>query len=560
VSNTSNCLAVAALLLVSAGRSAGLAQAGGSSDAATFARIDSVFGEFTSSTPGCAVGVGRRGRTVFARGYGLANLEYRVPITDSTVFESGSVAKQFTAGAIVLLSLENRLSLDDDIRKYVPEVPAFGGARITIMQMLSHTSGIRDLWALLAIEGRAEGRTLHTASTVLDLVEHQRTLNFRPGSMMLYSNTPYILLAMVVERVSGQSFDQFMQERFFRPLAMTQSQWRDDFTEIVPGRATAYSGSITDSFRTNMPFMNLVGSGGLLLTVHDALKWNRNLDDPRIGGARWRNVLQTRGTLNNGRRLTYSLGLQSLEYRGTTEIGHDGNTAGYDAALVRYPEHDLSIAVLCNLASAGAINLSHAVADLFLPRATAQTATDNAPAFALSTSDAQAWVGLYRDSLTDGLLELTVRDGRIALAQTAPQLRPESPNRLRSGTTLLELVGNGGAKWIRRIRSNGDTSAFVPVAPADTTAAALRDFEGLFVSDELEVQLSMVVRDGALMRQRRRGNPQRMRPVYRDGFTIGEASFRFLRDASGRVTGFKTYQGRVLAVEFKKADPVKTPQ
>jgi CubicO group peptidase (beta-lactamase class C family) len=180
-------------------------------------RIDRIFSRFDRATPGCGVGLAKDGRTLYTQGYGAANLEYGVPNTDSTVFESGSVAKQFTSAAIVLLAQDGKLSLDDDIRKYLPEVPSFGGQRITIRNLLTHTSGLRDQWGLLGIEGRGPGTQVHSPMTTLDLVVHQKMLNFPPGSEYLYSNTGYALASIIVERVSGKSFSEFTRDRLFRP-------------------------------------------------------------------------------------------------------------------------------------------------------------------------------------------------------------------------------------------------------------------------------------------------------------------------------------------------------
>src|SRR6185369_14057308 len=279
-------------------------------------KIDAVFAHFTGKTPGCAVGLGRDGRAVYTHGYGMANLEYNVPITESTVLESGSVAKQFTAAAVVLLAQDRKLSLDDDIRKYLPEVPSFGGQRITIRNLLTHTSGLRDQWGLLGIEGLGPGTQVHSPLTTLDLVVHQKMLNFPPGTAYLYSNTGYALSGLIVQRVSGKTLDAFLQERLFRPLGMTHTQLRDDFTEVVPNRATAYNGSVANGFHTDMPFTNMIGNGGVLSTVSDLLKWNENLDHPTVGGQPYVDALQTRMRLTSGRTITYALGLEVTDYRG----------------------------------------------------------------------------------------------------------------------------------------------------------------------------------------------------------------------------------------------------
>src|SRR5215831_17983864 len=238
-------------------------------------KIDHIFDRFTRATPGCGVGLAKDGRTVYTHGYGSSNLEYDVPNTENTVFESGSVAKQFTASAMLMLVADGKLSLDDDIHKYLPEVPSFGGQKITIRNLLTHTSGLRDQWRLLGIEGRGPGSQVHSPATTLDLVVHQKMLNFPPGADYSYSNTGYALAGVIIERVSGKSLQDFTQERLFKPLGMTHTQWRDDFTRVVPNRATAYSGSGID-FHQDMPFTNMIGNGGLLSTMGDLLKWEEN--------------------------------------------------------------------------------------------------------------------------------------------------------------------------------------------------------------------------------------------------------------------------------------------
>src|SRR5262245_1573505 len=300
--------------LVLAGTLAAAANAQQSTDLAP--KVDAVFARFTDKTPGCAVGLSKDGRALYTHGYGMSNLEYNVPITESTVLESGSVAKQFTASAIVLLAQDGKLSLDDDIRKYIPEVPSFGGQKITIRNLLTHTSGLRDQWGLLGIEGLGPGTQVHSPLTTLDLIAHQKMLNFPPGSAYLYSNTGYALAGLIVQRVSGMPLDAFTQARLFRPLGMTHTRWRADFTDIVPNRATAYSGSAANGYHTDMPFTNMIGNGGVLSTMRDLLVWNENLDHPTVGGTSYVNALETRMRLTNGRTISYALGLEVVEYDG----------------------------------------------------------------------------------------------------------------------------------------------------------------------------------------------------------------------------------------------------
>jgi CubicO group peptidase (beta-lactamase class C family) len=528
------------------------------------AKIDRIFARFDRpESPGCAVGLAKDGKTLYTRGYGSANLEYRVPLTDSTVLESGSVAKQFTSAAIVLLAQDGKLSLDDDIRKYLPEVPPFGGAKITIRHLMTHTSGLRDQWGLLGIEGRGPGSQVHSPATTLDLVAHQKMLNFAPGTRYLYSNSGYALLGIIVQRVSGKSLDAFTQERFFKPLGMTHTQWRDDFTEVVMNRATAYSGSDQAGYHTDMPFTNMVGNGGLLSTVHDLLRWNENLDNPKVGGPGFVDALQTRMKLTNGRTITYALGLEVSEYDGVKEIAHGGSTAGYRTHLARYPDQRVSIAVWCNHANAGPAVLLHQVADLVLakpPRAAVQA---GAPTVKLSREELGRWAGTYRDPFTDQAVTLVVADSGLVSAAAGgrgggrggpPPFVPTANDRFRSGQTEVAFSGAVGRRAFLMIRGD-DTLRYEEARPAP---AAIRtsDYIGTYASEELDVRLEIVARDGRLTLRRRPDDSVELRPSYADDFQAPSVgTLRFTRDSGGRVNGFSIFAGRVVDVRFRKVPP-----
>ena len=284
---------------------------------------------------------------MLARAYGSANLEHDIPNTPETVFEAGSVSKQFTAAAIVLLARQGKLSLDDDVRRHIPEVPDYG-TPITLRHLLNHTSGLRDWGSVMQLAGWPRGTRIYTHAHTLDVVSRQKSLNFTPGTEYSYSNTGYNLLAMIVERVSGVSFAEFSRRELFEPLGMTKTEWRDDFTRTVKGRATAY---VMDdgAWHQQMPFENIHGNGGLLTTVNDLLRWNQALDSGTIAGL---DALETQGVLSNGRKIEYALGLSVTEFRGLREVSHSGATAGYRAYLARYPGTGVSVALLCNAGNA----------------------------------------------------------------------------------------------------------------------------------------------------------------------------------------------------------------
>ena len=270
--------------------------------------IDTVFERWTQpGSPGCAVGLSGQGLPSVTRAYGLANLEFNVPITPDSIFESGSVAKQFTAAAIGLLVLDGKLAVTDPVRKYVPELPAFASG-VTVQHLLTHTGGLREQWPLLSMAGRPPTEAVHTIDEILDLTSRQRRSNFAPGEHYLYNNTAFTLLGVIVSRVSGQSLQAFSDERLFKPLGMSATRWREDHRQVVPGRTTAYRQTRDGRFETLMSITNVTGNGGLLTTVGDLLKWNANLDDPRVGGRALVEWLETRGRLNDGFENEYAGG------------------------------------------------------------------------------------------------------------------------------------------------------------------------------------------------------------------------------------------------------------
>jgi CubicO group peptidase (beta-lactamase class C family) len=514
------------------------------------ARVDQVFARFDRNTPGCAVGLGKDGRPLYMQGYGSANLEYRIPLSDSSVMESGSVAKQFTAASLVLLQQDGRLSIDDDIRKYLPEVPDFGRT-ITIRNLLTHTSGLRDQWGLLGIEGRGPGTQVHSLATTLDLVVHQKMLNFPPGSEYLYSNTGYALAAIIIQRVSGKSLQEFTQERLFRPLGMTHTQWRDDYTRVVPNRATAYEPAAAGGYRQDMPFTDMVGNGGVLSTMADLLKWNENLDRTTVGGPTFTPTLETRMRLTNGRTIPYALGLINGEYDGVREVSHSGSTAGYRTFLARYPDQHVSVAVWCSNASANPTSLAHQVVDLVLSKQQRAAVQAGAPEVKLSTGELARFDGVYRDAHTDHVI--TLRGGNGGVTTTgATAFVPVGPTRFRTGASTAEFVKGDAPKRFVLVNASGDSAWYDEVKPTPS-AIPISDYVGRYASDELDVRLDVIARDGKLFLHRRPADTIELRSMYIDGFQgAGVGSLRFNRDARGAIDGFSIYAGRVLDVRFKR--------
>lgn len=338
----------------------------GASAQSTQKRIDGIFARWTNETPGCVVGVAEQGKPPLISAYGRADLEWQVANGADTIFEASSVSKQFTAFAIALLAREGKLSLDDPVRRYLPELPDYG-APLTIRHMLHHTSGLRDWGNIVQWYGTRRGRLVYGNADVLAIAARQRALNFTPGSDFSCSNTNYNLAALIVERVSDMSFAQFSRERIFGPLGMTNTNWRDDFTRIVRKRAQAYYLG-ADGFHLNMPFENTVGAGGLLTTVRDLLKWNDNFAKPIVGDAAMLAEAIVPSMLSGGAARYYALGIMVGHDMGLPVLAHSGSTGGYRSALLRYPDQRLSVALLCNTSTVDAMSDARQVAAVVLKR------------------------------------------------------------------------------------------------------------------------------------------------------------------------------------------------
>jgi len=520
-------------------------------------RVDRLFERWTKQTPGCAVAVAQGTKTLLSRAWGMADLEHDIANTPGTIFESGSVAKQFTSAAIVLLSLDGKLALEDDVRKYLPELPAYGRT-LTIRHMMTHTSGLRDWGSVAGIAGWPRGQRAHTHAHVIDIVSRQRALNFTPGYEYSYSNTGYNLLAVIVSRVSGTSFAEFSRRRLFEPLGMKDTQWRDDFTRIVRGRAQAYSGG-QNGFSIDMPFEYVHGNGGLLTTVGDLLIWTRNLETGQVGGPAFLEAMHRVGVLNDGRKISYASGLMIGPYNGVREVSHTGSTAGYRAFLARYPDQQLSVALLCNVGSVNPGQLGHQVADIYLGNAARPARPQPPQPFSVPADRLAARAGLYRETGSGEPFRLVFADGALR-AQPGGALTPVSADAAQFGATARRLTfetpAAGGRPRIRE--SNGDAPVVVydPVPEFTPTAEELAAYAGEYHSPDAETTLVLSVENGQLIAFRRPDTRIRFTPVYRDAFEAQQLGLvRFYRAGlagGGGVTQMSVRQARVYDLRFDR--------
>jgi CubicO group peptidase (beta-lactamase class C family) len=448
-------------------------------------KIDDIFQSVNRpGTPGAAVAVIEHGKVAYEKGYGLANLEYNIPITPDTVFHVASVSKQFTAMAVVLLERDGKLSIDDDVRKYLPELPEYGH-KITLRNLLQHTSGIRDQWETLATAGWSLEDVI-TQDQILRMLFRQKELNFPPGTSFLYSNSGFTLLAEIVKRVSGERLPNFCNERIFRQLGMTHTHFHLDHHQIVPGRAYSYR-SRPAGFENAPLNYATVGATSLITTAGDLVKWLDNFRDPKVGGPAAIARMEEEGVLTDGKKTGYALGISVGSFRGLRRLEHSGGDAGFRSEVVWFPDQELGVAVVSNL---GSFNPSQA---------------------------ANRVVELYRGAKLEA---------------------PQQPNAPPTGNSL----------------EDARAVPFIQPAPEK-----LAQYAGVYWSDELETQYTILVRAGGLVALNSHHGELPLTATATDQFRSTMSFFtdvKFIRDDNGRVTALTVGGGRVTAIRFqKKAEP-----
>jgi CubicO group peptidase (beta-lactamase class C family) len=519
--------------------------AGNSSSHAT--DIDHIFAKWGDSTPGCSVGVNEGGHRELAKAYGKADLEHGINNSLDTVFEAGSISKQFTAAAILLLARDGKLSLDDPARKYIPEIPDYAEAP-TIRQMLTHTSGLRDWGDIATIEGWPRGTRAYADADLLKIVSRQKELNFSPGTRWSYCNTGYNLSEIIVSRVSGMSLAEFTRQRFFLPLGMTHTSWRDDYTRLVPDRAVAYSRK-SDGFHADMPFENIYGNGGLLTTVGDLLKWNEHLSSPDVMDSELIENQQRPYRLNNGRPTDYGYGLFIRKFKAAPEISHTGSTAGYTSFLARYPSQRLSIAMLCNVAEVNTWEYGHAIADIWIGTPVEQQPA-HAKAYHLSPAEASRLVGIYRDVLTGRPTTISAEPGKIHFGAYTV-MSPVSPTRFYMDEKTVDIAERG-MMTVSDVYGVVDRYEHVK-APAPSPSQ-LASIAGKYTSPEIDSEVTIVPSGPSISVQFGTKTSLILAPAYDNAFSNDSLTVIFSRDGNGNPTAMTVSTERVWNLRLARID------
>jgi CubicO group peptidase (beta-lactamase class C family) len=516
------------------------------------ALIGKVFSAFDRpGSPGCALGVISEGRLVYGRGYGLANLEHSVPLTPRSVFDIASTSKQFVGMAVLLLEQEGRLSLEDPVRNWVPELPDYG-TPLTIRHMLEHTSGLRDYLTL----ARLKGRTLTDYFSGRDVVAwlaRQKELNFPSGSEYLYSNSGYFLVSQVVQKASGGTLRDYAHERIFVPLGMKSTHFHDDHTEIVPHRAAAYTAR-PGGFRISMSPLDLVGDGGLYSTVEDLALWDENFYTFKVGGETLVRRLQQPGKLDSGKPLDYSLGLMLDVWNGRPAVFHGGSWAGYRSELFRLPGERFSVICLCNVVTAEASALARRVAEIWFPPPPKGDAA--AGEIEVSESQLRRWEGGWREERSGTVWKFEVKGGRLAAEHPLGPVRlvplAEREFRVEGPGLPARIIFDG--RTARLYMGNAPPINLIRVSDDSLPRAGIEAFAGRYWSDELEVHYTVAAGNGRLTLRPAAPGSVPLIPVGRDIFAGQGLEFRFERDSGGKISGFRLGAGRVRNVRFVKSE------
>ena len=504
----------------------------------------------TGPAPGCAVGVSLNGQSVFEKAFGLAEMEHNIQNTPQTIFESGSVAKQFTAAALVLLQQDGKLNIDDPVRKYIAELPEYGKP-VTIRHILTHTAGLRDWGSVMALTGAGRGDRVVTQDIAVDVIVRQKYLDFEPGAEYSYSNSGYQLAAVIVERVSGQKFGDFVRDRIFKPLGMNNSSWRDNYRRLVPGRAQGYSRSgEKEPWMLNMPIMNVVGNGGMLTTVGDWLKWNAALDAKTMG-APFVEALETQGVLNDGRKISYALGLDVGNYKGMKEVAHSGGTAGYQTYLSRYPEKKLSVAAMCNGYPPSSGDIVYSVVDeIFGPF---PAPAEQKAGVTLAEDQLKKYVGTWKNEKTRNANQIALDKGELKI--NGGPLKPVAEGAFMLGERKAKFITNkdGVPETMEIANTDGSTTRLFFEREWKPAAADLNDFAGDWYSEEAQSRVSIKIENDKAFLVLRPVTRFQLAPVYKDGFSGQGYVFWFTRDKSGKVSEMHVGTGRMRDMLFVRA-------
>ena len=512
-------------------------------------QVDQIFAAYNRpGSPGCSLGVIRSGTFLYRKSYGEASLELGVSLSPESVFYVGSISKQSTAASLVLAAEQGSLSLDEDVRKYIPELPDYGHT-ITLRQMLNQTSGFRDFFSLIYFSGH-DAADFNSPAELLKLIARQRGLNNPPGDEWVYSNTNYFLLGVVLERATQKTLAQFAEENIFRPLGMTHTRFYDDASAVVPGRVPAYypgkGGDFLVGWSTTY---SIVGGGGLMTTVDDLLKWDDNFYSNRLGKGTLLRELQTPGVLNGGKHTMYGMGLMLENYRGHPVVEHDGSLFGYRAEILRFPAQKFSVICLCNISNADPDLRSRQVADLYLKDFLQPDATVASPT-AKALPDPTRFAGQYFDPHAFAIFTFTAADGNL---EWGPAMQRKSANQFYNFMGDLITFNAQGDSMKATWERNGQVLyAGEKLGEFHLSDAELKEFVADYRSGEVDREFQIAFEQGQLVLKNGDNPPIKLTAIAKDEFNAEGSLVILFHRKAGKVSGLIASAPAARGIEFNR--------
>jgi CubicO group peptidase (beta-lactamase class C family) len=528
-------------------------------------RVDRIFARWDRpDSPGCALGVIKDGKLIYKKGFGMANLDHDIPIAPSTVFNIGSASNQFTAMSVLLLAKQGKLLLDDDVRKYLPELPAYQ-TTVTIRQLVHHTSGIRDRNDISSLAGK-DFDEVFREDDIIELLSRQKELNFKPGARHIFSYSSYALLAAIVKRVSGKSLRQFANENIFTPLGMINTGFQDEDAMIFKNRATEYLMNNEGSFQMRSRNVGPVGDGGLFTTVEDLLLWDQNFYQNKLGGTEMISQFLTPATLDDGEKINFAFGLTIDNYKGLKTISVGGDFRGYRGELLRFPDQNFSVICLFNVDRVNPNGIARQVADIYLAeqfksQAAAGGQSAEAKYIQLPEQELKDKTGVYLDPINRSFWTLNLEEGKLAVSAINGMrfhIGPVSANEFREFEVPVRIDvrfenrGEGSRPMMHLSIDRQKPRVFEPVKLVAPTPAELAEYTGEYYSDEAQVSYKIAVENDRLVVTARRPQKRVLTPALKDEFISAGFNFDFTRDSQNRVNGFLMDTDRSINVRFIK--------
>ena len=521
-------------------------------------RVDALFSQWDKPTsPGCVLAVIKDGEFLYKRGYGMADIERGVPITAESIFDIGSTGKQFTSTVIAILASQGLITLDDSVRRYVPEMPNYAD-QITIRHLIHHTSGLRDYLTLLDLRGLPM-ENIYAEDFLLDLIVRQKGLNFKPGSEYLYSNSGYFLLGTIAQRVTGKHITELIKEYILDPLGMKKTNFNKDFHPIVKNRAMSYDdGEQEGTFINALALSGGFGDGALLTCVDDLLLWDRNFYNNKLNNAQPDLIeqLHKTGKLNNGKSINYAFGLEVTEYRGQRVVQHGGGWAGYRSEMMRLQDQRMTIICLANLGSMEPSMLCQQVANIFLED---MLKSEKTPRKQTSAEDKttdfkpEDFVGLYQGKFLT--FEIFSKDGRLFFTNANWEfpLNPIGNKKFQVDAFPVFLQFTGVGNEIMVHKEENKVTRFKRIDEKRFATVSLTPYIGKYYSAELDIQYIILEEDDKLKFKRTPFDaPKPVQIIAKNTLrtSIGEMRLRLNKD--GSIEGFDFNAGRVNHIKFRK--------